>query len=96
MVEEVGKTLVVYIDGQVTLWGICKILVAEFGETGDDEEKLLSILSKRVAGDNADSTAPDKVLDPKCMSDGIGPGDLQTFDDLERASNKGRWNLGSS
>ena len=70
--------------------------MAEFGELGDDEEKLLSILAKRVVGDKADATALDDVLDPKTMVDGIDPGDLQTFDQLEQSSKKGRWSLGSS
>ena len=63
---------------------------------GDDEEKLLSIISKRVVGDKADATALDDVLDPKTMVDGIDLDDLQTFDQLEQSSNTGRWSLGSS
>ena len=78
--KKLAKHFFVDLQGEVTLWGICKVLVAECYELGDDEEKLLSILAKRVVGDKADATALDDVLDPKTMVDGIDPGDLQTFD----------------
>ena len=56
----------------------------------DDEEELLSIMSKRLVKDKSDSTAVYAAIDPRTLFDAVDASDAAQFDQLEEKKGSAR------